>query len=215
MTADPPDGEPDDTPDTTSAATPEETLAIELFARDVLAQVTEGEPSTLDDLLPLVYDEFRGLASHLMRRERAEHTLRPTALANEAYLRLARETKTQVQGRGHLLALAATTMRRVLIDYARAHRAQRRGGEQQRVSLHESLWDENSATPIDALDLDRALERLGLEDARKLRVVELIYFGGMTFDDTAEILGVATRTVVRDWRFAKSWLWRELSRASE
>jgi RNA polymerase sigma factor (TIGR02999 family) len=192
------------------APTPEERATIDQFAREVMEQVTEGEPTTLDGLLPLVYDEFRGLASCLMRGERIGHTLRPTALANEAYMRLARETRTRVQGRGHLLALAATAMRRVLIDYARSHRAARRGGDLQRVSLHASLADDSS-TPIDALDLDQALERLGAEDERKVRVVELVYFGGMTFEDTAEILGISTRTVIRDWRFAKSWLWRELS----
>jgi RNA polymerase sigma factor (TIGR02999 family) len=192
-------------------ATPAEAMAIDRFAREVVAQATEGEPGSLDELLPLVYDEFRSLASCVMRGERAEHTLRPTALAHEAYLRLARETRTRVRGRGHLLALAATAMRRVLIDYARTHKAQRRGGGRPGTTLPNSLWDE-SVRPIDTLDLDRALERLGNQDPRKLQAVELIYVCGLTFDETAEILGVATRTVVRDWRFAKSWLWRELSR---
>lgn len=200
-------------PDHGGSATPAELEAIDRFAREVVAHVTEGDPTSLDDLLPLVYEEFRGLASYLLRGERPNHTLRPTALANEAYLRLARETRTRIQTRGHLLALAATTMRRVLIDYARAHRAERRGGDRQRVSLHASLVDPGAA-PIDALDLDRALERLGAEDARKLRVVELVYIGGMTFEETAEILGVSVRTVLRDWRFAKSWLWRELTRGA-
>jgi RNA polymerase sigma factor (TIGR02999 family) len=102
-------------------------------------------------------------------------------------------------------------MRRVLVDYARTHKAQRRGGGRPGTTLPNSLWDE-SVRPIDTLDLDGALERLGNQDPRKLQAVELIYFCGLTFDETAEILGVATRTVVRDWRFSKSWLWRELSR---
>lgn len=189
---------------------PETAMAIDRFARDVVAQATEGEPGSLDELLPLVYDEFRALAGCLMRGERPEHTLRPTALAHEAYLRLARETQTQLRNRGHLLALAATAMRRVLVDYARAHQAERRGGGQAAITLPTSIFDSNAKT-IDTLDLDRALERLGAEDSRKLRAVELIYFGGLSFEETAEILGVATRTVVRDWRFAKSWLWRELA----
>lgn len=191
---------------------PETVLAIDRFAREVVAQATEGEPGSLDELLPLVYDEFRALAGCLMRGERPEHTLRPTALAHEAYLRLARETQTQLRNRGHLLALAATAMRRVLVDYARAHRAERRGGGQAPATLPTSIVDSSNTRTIDTLDLDRALERLGAEDSRKLRAVELIYFGGLSFEETAEILGVATRTVVRDWRFAKSWLWRELAR---
>ena len=147
-----------------------------------------------------------------MRDERASHTLGPTALAHEAYLRLASQAPSTLGSGAHLLALAATMMRRVLIDYARAHRAAKRGGDQVRVTLGEDLFAEEGE-PVDLLDLQRVLEKLEAEDPRKVRAVELLYFAGLTFEEAGQVLSVSTRTVVRDWRFAKAWLWRELSSA--
>ncbi len=183
---------------------------IERFVRGVMTQASGDGASSLDQMLPLVYAEFRGLADVLLRRERAGHTLRPTALAHEAYIRLARETRSQITDPRHLLAVAATTMRRVLIDYARERKALRRGGaDAVRVSLGESLLDARAAA-VEFTDLNDSLERLGKEDPRKLQVVELLYFAGYTFEEAAEILDVSVRTITRDWTFAKAWLWREL-----
>lgn len=186
------------------------TAVVERFAREVVARSSIDGSLTLDEILPTVYQEFRDLADALLRRERKDHTLRPTALAHEAYLKLARETESRFGGPAHLLGVAATIMRRVLIDYARARVALRRGGKQERVSLGESLMD-TSGLPVDVIELDRALEDLGAEDPRKLRVVELVYFAGFSFEEAAELLSVSTRTLVRDWRFAKAWLYRRLS----
>jgi RNA polymerase sigma factor (TIGR02999 family) len=183
---------------------------VDRFVEAVAARATDGDPAQLDELLPTVYEELRGLADALLRRERREHTIRPTALVHEAYLRLARQDRVELQGREHLLALAATTMRRVLVDYARRRGALKRGQAGERVSLRESLF-QASAPPIDLLDLDRALDKLAREDPRKVQAVELLYFAGLTFEDAAAALGVSSRTVVRDWRYAKAWLWRELS----
>ncbi|MFN8547715.1 MAG: ECF-type sigma factor [Candidatus Eisenbacteria bacterium] len=190
-------------------ASAEERSELQAFVHGVLTRATDGGPTSLDSILPLVYDEFRQLAASFLRRERAGHTLRPTALAHEAYLRLARETHTDLRDRTHLLALGATMMRRVLIDYARARGAERRGGDLERVSLSNAI--DAPTTPVNLLELNDALERLGGEDERKLRVVELLYFAGLTFEEAALVLGVSSRTLVRDWRFARAWLARELS----
>jgi RNA polymerase sigma factor (TIGR02999 family) len=183
----------------------EEALEIERFARDVLATVDSNGAHRLEDLLPRVYDELRTLAAYVMRGERAAHTLRPTALAHEAYLRLARETRVRIIGQAHLLALAATAMRRVLIDHARARTAAKRGAGAERITLGESLFADGG-DPIDLL-----VERLGTEDPRKVGVVELLYFAGLTYEEAAAALGVSVKTILRDWRYARAWLWRELS----
>jgi RNA polymerase sigma factor (TIGR02999 family) len=184
---------------------------VQLFAEAVVRRATLNEFQSLDQMLPLVYEEFRGLASYLMRQERGSHTLGPTALAHEAYLRLVHQSPTTLQDGAHLLSVAAMTMRRVLIDHARAHGAVKRGGDQQRVTLGDDLFAEGSE--FDLLDLQRVLEKLEAIEPRKVRAVELLYFGGLTFEEAGQALAVSTRTVVRDWKFAKAWLWRELSEA--
>lgn len=197
------------------AARAREVAEIERFVQAVVqrseSRASSGsEPESLETLLPLAYAELRLLASYLLRGEKWARTLQPTALAHEAYLRLARETRSELKGREHLLAVAATAMRRVLIDHARARRAAKRGGGVVPVSLRESLLDDAGA-PVDLLDLHRALERLESAHPRKVRVVELLYFAGLTHEEAGAALEINERTVLRDWRFAKAWLWKELS----
>jgi RNA polymerase sigma factor (TIGR02999 family) len=169
-----------------------------------------GDPEALQALVPLVERELHRVAAHQMRGERPGHTLQPTALVNEAYLRLVGVTKIEWRNRAHFLAVAARTMRRVLIDLARAKGYQKRGGRQPKVSLD----DVDVAGPDpghDIVAVHDALDALASQDARKAQVVELRYFGGLSVDETAEVLAVSPETVMRDWRFAKAWLLRELS----
>lgn len=183
---------------------------VEQLVADVVNRATQNETWSVQELLPLAYEELRVLAAYLLRGEPAARTLQPTALAHEAYLRLARETRSRLTGREHLMAVAASTMRRVLIDHARARRAQKRGSGATPVTLGETLLGGSDA-PIELLDLHRALERLGEEHPRKVQVVELLYFAGLSHQEAGEVLGITDRTVLRDWRFAQAWLWRELS----
>jgi RNA polymerase sigma-70 factor, ECF subfamily len=171
---------------------------------------SDGDQTALEALLPLVEQELRRLARHYMRGERPGHTLQPTALVNEAYLRLVDIAHVRWQNRAHFLAVAARTMRRILVDMARAKGYQKRGGRVPVVSLDEV--DVAAAGPdADVVALHDALEALAGVDARKAHVVELRYFGGLTVEETAEVVGVAPETVMRDWKFAKVWLLRELS----
>jgi RNA polymerase sigma factor (TIGR02999 family) len=159
--------------------------------------------------MPLVYDELRRLARHYMGRERAGHTLQTTALVNEAFLRLTDARHVRWQDRAHFLGISARLMRRVLVDYARRRVFQKRGGAAQRVTLHEDLVSAPDPA-VDVVALDRALEALAKVDPRKTRVVELRFFGGLSVEETAEVLQVSADTVKRDWRMAKLWLLREL-----
>jgi RNA polymerase sigma factor (TIGR02999 family) len=168
-----------------------------------------GDASAFDRLVPLVNDELRQLARRYMRRERANHTLQPTALVNEAYLRMIAVNRIDWQNRAHFFAIAARVMRQILVDSARRHRALQRGGTIQRVPLDEGLVPA-AAPPPDLVALDDALQRLESEYPRKSRVVELRYFGGMKLEEAAAVLGVSRDTVKRDWHFAKMWLLREL-----
>jgi len=161
-------------------------------------------------LMPLVYDELRRLAQSYLRRERPDHTLQPTALVHEAYLRLVDQSRVEWRNRVHFYGVAAQMMRRILIDHARAHASEKRSGGARRLSLDEAavLPEERAA---DLVALDDALKLLADKDERKSRVVELRFFGGLSVEETAEALGLHTATVERDWRFAKMWLHRELS----
>ena len=162
--------------------------------------------------MPLVYGELRRLAGRHLARERRGHTLQPTALVHEAFLRLVDYRRIQWQNRAHFLGLAATLMRQLLISNARAHRAQKRGGGGPCVTLH----DDDAvveARAVEVLALDRALSALGAIDARQARVVELRYFGGLTVEETAEVLELSPATVKLDWSIARAWLLRELSRS--
>jgi len=170
----------------------------------------EGDEGALEKLVPHVYQELRRLARRQMLRERPGHTLQTTALINEAYLRLVDLRNVQWQNRAHFFALCARLMRRILVDFARSRQYAKRGGGGQPVSLDESLV----VSPVHSTDLvavDDALKDLAKVDARKAQVVELRFFGGLTVEESAEVLEVSPETVRRDWRLAKAWLLRELS----
>jgi RNA polymerase sigma factor (TIGR02999 family) len=168
-----------------------------------------ADPAAVEGLLPLVYAELREMADRQLRRENPGHTLSPTALVHEAYIRLVDQTRVQWQGRAHFFAVASQAMRRVLVDHARRHRAVRRGGGVRPLALDEvEIPLQERAEALVALD--EALHRLEQLDARMARVVELRFFGGLTEPEAAEVLGVAERTVRRDWVKAKGWLLREL-----
>lgn len=169
----------------------------------------EGDPAALDRLMPLVYQELRRIAKRNMARERPGHTLQTTALVNEVYLRLVDASKVSWQDRAHFFAICARTMRRILVDFARSRRYQKRGGGEQPLSLDESL-DVAGGPRSDLLAVDDALTRLAKHDARKSQVVELRFFGGLSVPETAEALKISPETVMRDWKMAKAWLYREL-----
>ena len=177
----------------------------------LLVAWSNGDQAALDQLMPLVHDELRRMAHRYMRGERPGHTLQATAVVNEAYLRLIEIRRVQWHNRTQFFALAARSMRRILVDAARAHRSQKRGGGAHAVTLDEALVvaEEPSAALI---ALDDALEALKQLNERKARVVELRYFGGLTVAETAEILKVSPETVMRDWDFARAWLSREIAR---
>ena len=168
-----------------------------------------GDQAALERLMPLVDDELRRLARHYMRRERPGHTIQPTALVNEAYLRLVGQTNIAWQSRAHFFGIAAGIMRRVLCDHARARLADKRGGAAVRVSLVEAAARSDEQT-ADMLALDEALVELAEVDPRKSRVVELRYFGGLSVEETAEVLKVSRSTVLHDWNMAKAWLYTQV-----
>ena len=170
----------------------------------------DGNQAALDRLMPLVYAQLRQAAHRYMARERRGHTLQTTALVNEVYVRLAKAREMRWQDRVHFFALSAQMMRRILTDHARARQYAKRGGGAQVVSLDEA--PEVSPKPrADLVALDDALKRLAAVDERKSRVVELRYFGGLSVEETSEVLKVSPETVMRDWKLAKAWLLRELS----
>jgi RNA polymerase sigma factor (TIGR02999 family) len=166
------------------------------------------DPAACEALVPIVYDELHRLAHHYMRTERAGHTLQTTALVNEAYLRLVDVPRMEWRDRAHFFAMAATMMRRILVDHARAHARDKRGGGVVMTSINDDV-----AAPVpdvDVLALDDALERLARLDPRQARLVELRYFAGLTIDEAAEALGISSGTLKREWVIAKAWLYREL-----
>ena len=179
----------------------------------LLQQWRGGDGRVMDELLPLVYDELRRLAKRHMGSERPGHVLQATALVNEAYLRLIDIRHAQWQDRAHFFAMAARLMRRVLVDVARAQKNRKRGGALHRVTLDGNL-PVSSETPEDLIAIDEALRSLAAQYDRKSQVVELRFFGGLSVEETAEVLKVSEETVMRDWKFAKSWLMRELSRTA-
>lgn len=173
-------------------------------ATRILSALTAGDAAEAEALLSLVYDELRGLASGYLKSERADHTLQPTALAHEAWMRLVDQSRVQWQGRAHFLAVAAQAMRRILVDHARSKQRQKRGGAWQRVELDPELVQ--TAESFDLVALDAALERLKELDARQAQVVELRFFAGLPVKEVAEVLDVSIGTIERDWRFASAWL---------
>ncbi len=170
-----------------------------------------GDKAALDRVIPMVYQELRRLAHRQMRRERAGDTLQTTALINEAYLRLVDYERVRPRDRAHFFAIAAQAMRRILIERARSRRSAKRGSGAQKVFLDEAANVSNERA-ADLVALDDALTSLAAIDPRKAQIVELKYFGGMTIEEAAEVLGVSTPTVERDWRTAKIWLHREISK---
>ena len=176
---------------------------------ELLRAWSDGDDAALEQLIPLMETELRRLARGYMGRERQGHTLQTTALVNEAFLRLTDARQVRWQDRAHFLGISARLMRRVLVDYARRRGFQKRGGGAQRVTLHEALATASDPA-LDIVALDRALEALEKSDPRKSRIVELRFFGGLSVEETAEVLKVSTDTVKRDWRLAKLWLLREL-----
>jgi RNA polymerase sigma factor (TIGR02999 family) len=179
----------------------------------LLADWSQGDQAALEKLTPLVYEELRRLAHHYMERQRPGHTLQTTALVNEAYLRLAEQSRQSFTNRSHFFAVAAKAMRQILVNHANAQRRQKRGGGADKVELDEgALISPEQPTAI--LDLNDALERLATLDFRKAHVVELKYFGGLTQDEIAEVLKISPVTVRRDWVFARAWLHSELHKVA-
>jgi RNA polymerase sigma factor (TIGR02999 family) len=179
----------------------------------LLRQWSSGQAQALDRLLPQIHAELRKLAAGYLRKERPSHTLQPTALVNEAFIKLVDQRAVKWQNRAHFFGIAAQAMRRILVDHARAHGAGKRGGGERKVALDEALAISGSVD-IDVLALDEALTRLASIDPQQSRVVELRYFGGLTMEETAEVMQISPATVGREWRMAKAWLFAELSRSA-
>jgi len=172
-----------------------------------------GDRKSLDALLPIVYKELRRLAHFQLRQERPDHTLQSSALVNEAYLRLVGLNAPRLEGRSHFFAIAAQQMRQILVDYARRHRARKRGGGVETLSLDDSaMLSPVKSKSLDVVALDDALQALAQIDERKAQVVELRFFGGLNFEETAEVLKISAVTASRDWSTARAWLHREMSR---
>lgn len=172
---------------------------------------SDGHREALEDLVPLVYDDLRRMAAGYMRRESAGHALQPTALVHEAYVRLIDQRQVKWRNRAHFFGVAAGMMRRILVDQARRRRAEKRGGQRERVTLSGVDAAVDAPDEIDVLALHGALERLAAFDPRQERIVELRYFGGLTIEETAEVVGASPATVVREWTIAKAWLRAHLS----
>jgi RNA polymerase sigma factor (TIGR02999 family) len=175
----------------------------------LLAQLSEGKRDVEAELIPQVYAELRRLAAAYMRRERGNHTLQPSALVNEAYLRLVQQADVQWQNRAHFFATASHLMRHILVDHARARQAGKRGGVQHQVTFEDAVLRVPEQS-IDILALHEALERLATFDTRQAKVVELHFFGGLSFEEIALILHMSDRTAKRDWSMARAWLKQEL-----
>lgn len=176
----------------------------------LLIRWREGDPQALQALMPLVYDELRRLANYYLQRERGNHTLQSTALVHEAYLRLAGQNAPQWQNRAHFFGIAAHLMRQILVEYARGHSAAKRGGSACKLTLDEALVLAPQVD-VDVVALDRALTELSELDAQQGRIVELRFFGGLTVEDTSEVLGISPATVKRDWTTARAWLHRAIT----
>ena len=176
---------------------------------ELLGKWTGGDNAALDELMPLVYNELHRLARHYMQRERSDHTLQATSLVNEAYLRLIDVNRVEWRNRAHFLAVAAQMMRRILVDYARSRSNARHGGGAARVSF-DDVQVFSPERPDDVVALDEALKGLAALDQRKSQIVELRFFGGLSIEEAAEVLGVSPGTVMRDWTLAKAWLHRAI-----
>ena len=180
----------------------------------LLGRLRDGDRDAADALLPLIYSELHRIAEAHMRRERPDHTLQATALVNEAYMKLVGQSEASWNDRGHFLAVAATAMRRILVNHARSRGRLKRGGDRRRQGL-EDVATLAGQPDVDLVALDEALTRLSSFDERKARVVEYRYFGGLSIEDTSNLLGISVATVKRDWEMARAWLLRELSEGDD
>jgi RNA polymerase sigma factor (TIGR02999 family) len=178
----------------------------------MLRKWSEGSQEALNDLLPLVYDELHKRARQYLRRERSDHTLQPTALIHEAYLKLAGQNNMTWQDRSHFFAISANVMRRILVDHARAKHRDKRGGDDIKIPLEEAALVINKEKDVNLIALDEALNRLAALDEQQSRIVELRYFSGLSLEETAEALSISRSTAARDWAMAKAWLHRELTK---
>jgi len=181
----------------------------------LLIDWSDGRRDALECLVPLVYDDLRRMAAGYMQREPAGHALQPTALVHEAYVRLIDQRQVQWRNRAHFFGVAAGMMRRILVDQARRRRAEKRGGEWQRVTLVGDELGSDGPAPIDVLALHEALDRLAVFDPQQERIVELRYFGGLTIEEAAEVVGISPAGVVREWTIAKAWLRSNLTGAPD
>ncbi len=179
-------------------------------ATEIVNAIAVGDRQAAERLMPLLYSEFHRLAEEYLRHEPRGHTLQPTALVNEAYLRLIDQTRVKWQGRTHFFAVGAQAMRRILVDHARAKRRAKRGGGRQRIALDEGLTI-SPRRDADLLALDDALDKLAQVDPRQAQIVEMRFFGGLTVAEVAQVLGVSKRTVESEWKVVRAWLRRELS----
>ncbi len=177
---------------------------------ELLRDWREGDDHALQELLPILYADLRKLAGGYMRQERPDHTLQPTALVSEAYLRLDARREIPIESRAHFMAAAAEAMRRILVDHARRKRSEKRGGDQQRVTMYDNVAKSEPAD-VDLLTLDQALDRLEELDEKLADVVKLRYFGGLNIDDIAHVTDSSPRSVSRNWTMARAWLKRELA----
>ena len=180
----------------------------------LLLEWSGGNRAALDELMPLIYAEFRQLATRALSRERPNHTLQSTALAHELYLKLIDQKRAQWRDREHFFAMASQIIRRILVDYARRLHAQRRGGLDTRITLDEALAPQQDRD-LNLVELDNALEALSQIDSQQARIIELRFFGGLSIEATGRILGVSPSTVNREWNLARAWLYRELSRSAD
>jgi RNA polymerase sigma factor (TIGR02999 family) len=176
----------------------------------LLRSWNDGNGDALGELLPLVYDELHRQAHRYLRRERAGHTLQTTALIHEAYLNLIKQNRINFQNREHFFAISANLMRRILVNYANARHRQKRGGSDENIELDDSILIATQTKDLELLALDDALRRLAEMDEQQARIVELRYFGGLTIEETSEVMGIAPATIKRDWKLTKAWLYREL-----
>ncbi len=184
-------------------------------ATNILKRARGGDKTALNELMPLVFDQLRELAVAYFRQQPSDHTLQPTALVHEAYLRLVDQASLEWKDRSHFLGIAARAMRQVLVDYARQRNAEKRGGDRVRVPLGMDLAKKSKSKDLDVLWLAEVLEELGDLHARQARVVELRFLGGLTIDEAAEVLGVSPKTVEADWYGARAWLRRKLDQEQE
>ncbi|MDG2031603.1 MAG: ECF-type sigma factor [Phycisphaerales bacterium] len=188
--------------------TPEKIAEI----RNTLTRLEKGDSAAADEMFPIVYDELRRLAGSRMKRERINHTLRPTALVNEAYAKISGQADASVKSKTHFVAIASLAMQRILTDHARSHKAEKRGGGRKRDQLHENnqVKDEGAVDQTVLEEIAQSVERLAQVDERKATVVRLRMLGGMSVPEVAEVLGIASSTVSSDWKVAKDWIAQEL-----